>query len=266
MFALTDKIAIVTGSGRGIGKAIALGLASAGAKVALVARTPAEIEATRDEIKKEGGTALPIPADVQDGQQVASLVQRTIEEFGRIDILVNNVGGITQVAPILELSEELWDADIKRNLKSVFLCSQAVARVMLQQEKGSIINVGSLAGSKPVPGQLAYSAAKAGMANLTQGFAMEWGQYHIRVNAIMPGTTMTPAVEKIYQGRPSEDRELVREFIPLKRFGRPNDFVGIVIYLASDASEWVTGAIIPVDGGLVSVVPARKRGLSSSVW
>ena len=193
-------------------------------------------------------------------------MSRTVEEFGRIDVLVNNVGGITKVAPTLELSEETWDADIKRNLKSVFLCSQAVARVMAQQNKGSIINIGSLAGSRPVPGQLAYSAAKAGVANLTQGVAIEWGRYNIRVNAIMPGTTMTPAVEKIYKERPMEDRKLVLEFIPLKRFGKPNDFVGLAIYLASDASEWVTGAIIPVDGGLAAVVPARKRGLQSSVW
>jgi len=266
MFDLTGKAAIVTGSGRGIGRAIALGLTSAGAKVALVARTLADIEAVRDEVKEKGGTALPVRADVQDSQQVADLVHQTVAEFGRIDILVNNAGGITRIAPVLKLGEESWDADIKKNLKSVFLCSQAAARVMIKQKKGSIINIGSLAGSKPVPGQLAYSAAKAGLANLTQGLAIEWGRYHIRVNAIMPGTTMTPAVEKIYRERPNEDRELVLEFIPLRRFGKPSDFVGATIYLASDASEWVTGAIMPVDGGLAMVVPARKRGLASSVW
>jgi NAD(P)-dependent dehydrogenase (short-subunit alcohol dehydrogenase family) len=266
IFNLGEKVAIVTGSGRGIGKAIALGLADAGAKMVLVARTLTEIEATADEVRAKGGTALPVRADVQDSQQIASLVSRTIKEFKRIDVLVNNAGGITKVAPVLELSEEIWDADVKRNLKSIFLCSQAVARIMARQNKGSIINIGSLAGSRPVPGQLAYSAAKAGMANLTQGLAIEWGRYNIRVNTIMPGTTMTSAVEKIYQERPSEDRELVLESIPLRRFGRPNDFVGLAIYLASDASEWVTGAIIPADGGLAAVVPARKRGLQSSVW
>lgn len=265
-FSLNNKIAIVTGSGRGIGKAIAFGLAVAGAKVVLVARTLSDIDIVAKEIQTQGGTATPIRSDVKNSQDVDELMRQIMKKYGRVDILVNNAGGQTQVAPALELSEESWESDINWNLKSQFLCAQSAARIMVKQKNGNIINIGSAAGSRPVPGLVAYSVAKAGVAQLTKALAVEWARYGIRVNAIVPGMTVTPLTEKLYETRPKEDKQMVLEFTPLGRHGAPEDFIGLAVYLASDASSWMTGAVIPLDGGIGVVSPTRKRGLATSMW
>ncbi len=250
LFSLTDKVAIVTGSGRGIGKAIALGLAGAGAKVTVAARTVAEIEATADEIRAGGGEALAVPADVLDICQVANIVQQTMVHFSRVDILVNNAGGNPAgVGRALDLDEETLEKLIALNLKSVLLCSQAAARVMMQQNNGSIINISSIAGLRASPGRLAYNAAKAGVINLTYNLAAEWAPHNIRVNSIAPGLIRTSETTRFYEQQHEMKKTRLRN-IPLGHFGEPQDLVGVAIYLGSDASGYVTGVTIPVDGGL----------------
>lgn len=249
-FALTDRVAIVTGGGRGIGKGIALAFAEVGADVVVAARTVAEIEATAAEIRLLGRKALAIPTDVRQGDQVANMVNKTMEEFGRIDILVNNAGG-NFYKPFLELSEGGWDATIKINLKSVFLCTQAVGKIMVEQRRGSIINIASVAGFGPDTLSPAYGVAKAGVINLTQTLGLDWGPYHVRINAIAPGWVKNPRYQI-----DEEQRQLRISAIPLGRQGEPSDIAAGAIFLASDASEWVTGATLVMDGG-----PTPKRPL-----
>jgi NAD(P)-dependent dehydrogenase (short-subunit alcohol dehydrogenase family) len=166
-FALTDRVAIVTGAGRGIGRGIALGLAQAGAHVVVAARTAADLESIAGEIRAVGKRALAVPTDVRDSGQIANMVERTLTEFGRIDILVNNVGGFS-IRPVLQMPEELWDAIIGKNLKSVFLCCKAVGAVMVEQRRGSIINISSAGAGFPDPEAAHYGAAKAAINSLTQ--------------------------------------------------------------------------------------------------
>ena len=242
-FALTDKIAIVTGAGRGIGKGLALGFAEAGADVVVVARTVAEIEATAALIREMGRKALVVPTDVRQSDQIENMVQKTLEEFGRIDVLVNNAGG-SFVVMALEMSENAWDAIVRENLKTVFLCSKAVARVMLDQKKGNIVNISSVAGEGASPGLIAYGASKAGIINLTQTLALEWAP-HIRMNCIAPGVIETPGL----RATSSSQLEETVKSIPLGRMGQPEDITAAAVYLASDAAEWVTGITIDVAGG-----------------
>jgi len=245
-FALTDRVAIVTGSGRGIGKGIALGFAQAGAHVVGCARTVEEIEATADEIRALGRKSLAIRTDVRESEQVDDMVRKTVEEFGRIDILVNNAGGLFVVA-VLDMSERAWDAIIRENLKSVFLCSKAVAKVMVEQKKGSIVNIASMAGRTGSPGMAHYGAAKAGIINLTQSLSAEWAPYKIRVNAIAPGPVWTPGAAIVWP-TPELQAKVVSRIL-LGRFGQPGDIAAAAIYLASDASDWVTGQTFDINGG-----------------
>lgn len=245
-FALTDRVAIVTGAGRGIGKGIALGFAQAGAHVVACARTVEQIEATAEEIRALGRKSLAIPTDVRESEQVDNMVSKTVEEFGRIDILVNNAGGLFVVA-VLDMSERAWDAIIRENLKSVFLCSKAVAKVMVEQKKGSIVNLASMAGRTGSPGMAHYGAAKAGIINLTQSLSAEWAPYKIRVNAIAPGPVWTPGAPIVWP-TPEVQAQVVSRVL-LGRFGQPEDIAAAAIYLASDASDWVTGQTFEINGG-----------------
>lgn len=247
LFSLTNRVAIVTGAGRGIGKVLALGLAQAGADVAVVARTAADIDKTAEEIRALGTKALPVPADVRESEQVANMVSRVLEEFHRIDVLVNNVGG-TPKKPVLQQTERSWEAALRLNLTTTFLCSKAVAEAMIKQGKGSIINIASAIGQGNLPYFAAYAVAKDGVISLTQRLALEWAAYHIRVNAIAPGFVATEMAAKYFQ----EDADLREELkrVPLGRAAKPEDIVGAAVYLASDASDYVTGTIITVDGGL----------------
>jgi len=265
LFDLSTKIAIVTGSGQGIGKAIAKGMAAAGARVVVAARTSADIEATASEIQKAGGVAFPVPTDVTDSSQLENLVTQTINKFGRIDVLVNNAGGVIKVEPARTMSKELWEDHFSLNLTSVFMLSQLVGNIMIKQKKGSIINISSIVAEKPQPGRAAYSASKAAVTNLTIQLAIEWGRYNVRVNAIHPGFIATAKVETMYSKLPPEDRTQAIEFIPMKRLGFPEDIVGPAIFLASDASAYVNGAIIKVDGGRLAVAGKRRED-ESSLW
>ena len=248
LFNLTDKVAIVTGAGRGIGKAIAFGLADAGADVVVAARTAGDIDTTAGEITAKGRRALAVPTDVRLSGQVANLIEKTVAEFERIDIVVNNAGGSFTI-PTMELSEGGWDAIISENLKSVFLCCKAAARVMISQGKGSIVNIASIAGLRGYTFNAAYGAAKAGVIEFTKTLAIDLVSHNIRVNAIAPGYIVTPGMLQL--DKPERIQAMSRH-IPLGRLGRPEDIVGGAIYLASDASSYVTGETLVIDGGLLS--------------
>lgn len=248
-FSLAGRVAIVTGAGRGIGKAIALSLADAGATVVVAARTASDIENTASEIKQKGGKALAVPTDVRLSNQANNLVDATVKKFSKIDILVNNAGGSFNVSS-MDISEGGWDAIIRENLKSVFLCSQAAAKIMIEQGKGAIINIASTAGLNAYSFNAAYGAAKAGIINLTKTMATDLAKYNIRVNAIAPGYIATPGILQLFG-----DRLEAAKQIPLAHLGQPEDIVGGVIYLASDASLYVTGETLVIDGG-VTIKPS----------
>ena len=251
-FSLADRVAIVTGSGRGIGKSIALAFAEAGADVVVLARTVPEIEKTSAEIRAMGRRSLAIPTDVRRADQVTNMVKRAVEEFGRVDILVNNAGG-TFVTPLLSVSEDGWDAIMRENLKSCFLCSKAVAEVMVKQNKGCIINITSLAASIASIGLAPYGAAKAGMISLTQTSAAEWAPYRIRVNVISCGTVLTENMLKNIFPTPESQAEGAKLNL-MRRLGQPEDIALAAIFLASDASSWVTGQTFYINGGVTGVV------------
>jgi len=251
LFSLEGKVAIVTGAGRGIGKAIALGLVDAGADVVVAARTASDIDATVGEIIAKGNKALAVPTDVRFSDPVTNLAEKTIAQFGRIDILVNNAGG-TFAAPTMELSEGGWDAIVRENLKSVFLCSKAAAKVMISQGKGSIISIASVAGLRAYLNNAAYGAAKAGIINFTKTLAIDLAPHNIRVNAIAPGFIATHGALQFQKDIPTERMQRRLTSTPLGRFGQPEEIVGGVIYLASDASSYVTGQTLVIDGGLTN--------------
>ena len=248
-FSLTGRVAIVTGAGRGIGKAIALGLADAGADVVVAARTASDIEATAGEITAKGRKALAVPTDVRQSDQVDNLVDKAVAQFGTIDILVNNAGGYF-VASTTELSEGGWDAIIRENLKSVFLCSKAAAKVMMGQEKGNIINVASVVGFRAYSSNAAYGAAKAGIINFTKTLAVDLAPYNIRVNAIAPGFIATPGSLQLLEV--DKGLKAMVDRIPLGRLGQPEEVAQGIVYLASDAASYVTGQTLIVDGGVAS--------------
>jgi NAD(P)-dependent dehydrogenase (short-subunit alcohol dehydrogenase family) len=180
------------------------------------------------------------------------MVHKTLQQLGRIDILVNNAGGSFN-APLLEMSEGAWDAIIRENLKSVFLCSQAVGKIMREQKRGSIINIASVAGLGSYSSNASYGAAKAGIINLTKTLAIDLAPYYVRVNAIAPGYIETPGIVPLFQAHADLLQTLTKR-VPLGRVGKPEDIAGVAIYLASDASDYVTGTTVIVDGGLTSVV------------
>lgn len=242
------KVAIVTGSSQGIGNVLARGFAEAGASVVLVARTASRLEDTVREIQANGGKALAVPTDVTDGAQVSKMVERTLESFGRIDVLINCAGGSGEhrFIPLLDLEERIWDDIVDLNLKSVYLCCRAVGRVMVEQKSGSIVNFSSGAATVPVQGMTYYCSAKAGVNQLTRVLAVEWGGSNVRVNAISPGLTAT-ATEQEHM--PPDLYAKYAQSIPMGRVGQPDDLLGTALFLASEASAFVTGIIIPVAGG-----------------
>jgi NAD(P)-dependent dehydrogenase (short-subunit alcohol dehydrogenase family) len=251
LFDLSDRVAIVTGGSRGIGRAIALGFAEAGAHLVIAARTLPDMEEAAAEVRARGRKALTVATDVRREGQVDNLVRRTLEEFGQIDILVNNAGSYMW-RPAVEMSSRAWDGMFHANMRSVFLGSRAVARAMMKQRGGTIINISSMAGLVPDPGRTAYSAAKAGVINFTRNLAIELAPYNIRVNAIAPGLVMTPGIKQEVLGmrkkRP-DFRTTIVDRVPLGRVGRPEELVGAAIYLASPASSYVTGTTLEVAGG-----------------
>lgn len=250
-FRLNGKKAIVTGGLRGIGKAIAVGLNEAGADVAIVDRdTVDQAKKLLEEIKDMGRNSIYLIADVSKKEDVQNMVDQVMGKWGRIDILVNNVG-ICINAPAEDMTEEEWDKVIDVNLKSVFLCSQAVGRVMIEQKSGSIINIGSMSGyivNYPQP-QVSYNAAKAGVHMMTKCLATEWAPHNIRVNAIAPGYTQTGLLDSFLEKYPEEAQKYWIDPAVQERIGLPEEQVGAAVYLASDASTYTTGEVITIDGG-----------------
>lgn len=247
-FSLEGKVAMVTGSGRGIGKATALVLAEAGADVVVLSRTAEQVEGTASEIRAMGRKALATTADVRDGQQIADLVSRTLEEFQRIDILVNNAGASFPPVATLQLSEGGWDSLMRENLKSTFMCCKAVAQPMMRQGKGSIINISSLEGVTSATTCSGYGAAKAGVINFTRSLAVEWAPNGIRVNCIVPGYISSPMVPLAVEKYPTLGENVAR--VPLGHMGQPEDIAYGVLYLASDRAAYTTGTMLVIDGAL----------------
>ena len=243
-FAVAGKVAIVTGAGKGIGRGIALCLADAGADVSCVDMTVAQVEETVQSIERMGRKALPLACDVRESEQVEHMVQRTRQEFDRIDILVNNVGG-AMFRPTLQMSARAWERVLRENLVSTFLCCQAVAPIMLEQKCGSIVNISTRDSILPSVNMAAYAAAKAGVNSLTRTLAWELAP-HIRVNAVLPGLVLTESSDQALG--PVKDK--ITAGTPLKRMGTPEDIGLAVLFLASSASDWITGRLFEVDGGI----------------
>ncbi|SHJ82725.1 3-oxoacyl-[acyl-carrier-protein] reductase [Anaerobranca californiensis DSM 14826] len=243
---LKGKVAVVTGASRGIGKAIALKLAEEGAKV-VVNYNSSEEEAQKvvNAILEIGGEGIAVKGNIADYNQSQQLIEKTLEEFQRVDILVNNAG-ITRDNLLLRMSEEDFDQVIDVNLKGYFNCTKAVIRPMLKNKKGKIINITSVIGITGNTGQSNYAAAKAGVIGFTKSLAKELGGKGINVNAVAPGFIQTDMTDKL----PEEIKRKIGENIPLKTFGKPEDVAKLVVFLASSDSDYITGQIIGVDGGL----------------
>lgn len=250
IFELTDKVAIVTGGGTGIGRSIALEFAKSGAHVVVASRKLANLEGVASEIRGLGRRPLAVATDVRQQEEVENMVQTTLGEFGRIDILVNNAGASFGCA-LEEMSPGGWDAVVNINLKGVFLCSRAVAKTMIQQQKGKIINIASIAGVYGSPMMAHYSAAKAGVINLTRTLAGEWGKHNININCIAPGPILTEGYQEVLKA--SGITELPAAPNALKRWGHPEEIAYAAIFLASEASNYMTGETICIDGGVTII-------------
>jgi len=250
-FSLTDRVALVTGGRRGIGKAAALVLARAGSHVAVcdLVADDGQLDAVAEEIRGLGRRSLSLKADVSRRADVERLVEKVVEEFNRIDILVNNAG-IMIKSPFLDMSETDWDRLMEANLKGCYLCSQAVARKMVDQKSGVIINVASQYAFKVTPGMGGYSVTKAGIAMLTRVLARELGAYGIRANAVAPGLARTEFSRASWS-----DSQFLKQYeasVPLGRIAETDDLAGVILFLASDASKYMTGHTVLVDGGALA--------------
>jgi NAD(P)-dependent dehydrogenase (short-subunit alcohol dehydrogenase family) len=246
---LKGKVAIVTGARRGMGKSHAIALAKAGAKVVVSDISLEDCQKVVDEIKKKKGEAIAIKCDVTKKEEVDEMVRKTIEKWGKIDILVNNAG-ICDFKPFLEMTEKDWDRTININLKGYFLCAQAVAKEMVKRKSGSIINIASIAmGQTGVgfPALTHYCASKGGIVAMTEAMALELAPYNIRVNAISPGAIETPMIDPLKADPKTIEGILAR--IPLHRVGKPEEVSNLVLFLASDASSYMTGSDVVIDGG-----------------
>ncbi len=247
MFKLTDKTAIVTGGNRGIGFAIAQGLARQGAKIVIANRNAEGGVAAVQRLRAQGLTADAIATDVSIGSSVAYLVDTVLDRFGRIDILVNSAAVIVR-KPAEDISEEEWDRVMATNLRGAFLCCRDVGRHMIAQRKGKIINISSNVSQVIQPLRSVYCVSKAGLSHLTRALALEWATYGVNVNAIGPGPTLTELNEKYFAENPHDLQDRI-DSIPMGRMGAPADHVGAAIFLASEASDYMTGQTLIVDGG-----------------
>jgi len=245
---LFGKVALITGSARGIGKAIALELANHGANIVINDILPKdEIDKTLEEIKHIGNNGLGIRADITSFDEVENMIKEIVSQFGKIDILVNNAG-ITRDSLLIRMKEEDWDAVIRINLKGTFNCSKAVAKYMMKQKSNDkIVNIASVIGLVGNIGQANYSASKAGIIGLTKSIAKELALRNINVNAVAPGFIETAMTKKL----PEKIRKDLQQQIPLKRLGTVEDVAKVVYFLVSDAANYITGQVINVDGGMV---------------
>lgn len=246
---LKNKVAIITGARRGMGRTHALLLAKEGAKVVVSDISLEDCQKVVKEIKEQGGEAIAVKCNVVKKEEVEDMVKKTIKAFGKIDILINNAG-ILQFKPFLELTEEDWDRTLGINLKGYFLCAQACAKEMVKQKSGVIVNIASIAmGGMGVgfPNIVHYSASKGGIIAMTEALALEMAPYNIRVNAVAPGAIDTPMTASTKQDPKSMEGTLAR--IPMHRMGKPEEISKAVLFLASEDSSYMTGSVIIVDGG-----------------
>ena len=242
-----EKSALVTGASRGIGKAIALVLAARGYAVALnYAGNAAAAEAVKAEIEAAGGKAFTIQGDVSNAEDVDRIFKTVKEEFGGLDVLVNNAG-ITRDGLLIRMKEENWDAVLSTDLKSAFLTTKAAAQMMMRKKKGAIVNIASVVGIMDNAGQANYAAAKAGVIGLTKACAKELASRNVRVNAVAPGFIATDMTDVI----PEKNKEIMLQSIPLGRMGQAEDVARAVCFLASDDASYITGQVLKVDGGMV---------------
>jgi NAD(P)-dependent dehydrogenase (short-subunit alcohol dehydrogenase family) len=248
LFDLTRRVAIITGGSLGLGRQMAEGLAEMGADLVLCARKKERCEQAADELRKLGVRVLPVACDVTKPNDIQSLVEETLNEFGRIDVLVNNAG-ISWGAPVEEMRLLDWSRVIETNLTGTFLCAQAVGKVMVGKHRGKIINIASVAGLSGTPAEVlqatAYHASKGAVISFTKDLACKWARHNIQVNAVAPGWFPTHMSDWSIKNK----QELLLQNIPQNRFGGKDDLKGAVVFLASDASAFVTGHVLVVDGG-----------------
>lgn len=246
MSQLNEKVALITGGGRGLGRAIALAYARAGADVVVASRTRQQLEDVAAAIQATGRRSLAVPVDVTDSHSVTNMVQATQREFGRIDILVN-CAGIGRSERLAEMTDQSWDEVIRTDLYGTFYCCREVVRVMIQQQAGSIINIASVAGVRSLPGFAAYGASKSGVIALTKVLALEVARYHVRVNAIAPGYFRTD-LNAAELDDPEIGPKIIKR-IPLRRVGQPEELTPVAVLLASDEASFITGEVFSVSGG-----------------
>jgi NAD(P)-dependent dehydrogenase (short-subunit alcohol dehydrogenase family) len=248
LFDLTGKVALVTGASRGLGRAMALALAEAGCDLALNARSADSLAEVSDKVRKLGRKAVSAAGDVSEEAQVDQIMDATLQAYGRVDVLVNNAG-VWEGSYLVRLRKEDWDRVLKVNLTGAYLMAKATAKVMLKQKSGKIINVASISGFKPSPQSMAYAATKAAVIQMTRVIALELGPAGIRVNAIAPGFFDTDMTRRYQDADAKEALEAYVSKIPLRRYGQPEDLKGLIVFLASAASDHITGQTIAIDGG-----------------
>jgi len=247
LFDLSGKVAIVTGGARGIGLALAKGLAESGAIIVLVDLLEEEVQKSSKALEGKGFKSMPIHADVSTVESLEKMAEETLKKFGKIDILINNAG-VSIGKSVEETDEKDWDFVLDVNLKGPFLCSKTVGKYMIQQKRGKIINITSVVERVGAEFRSAYCASKGGLAQFTKVLAIEWGKYNINVNAIAPGLIWTPRTEAYEKAEPGRYDKILNR-LSLRRWGRPEDLIGTAIFLASEASDYLTGQTIFVDGG-----------------
>ncbi|MGA1193173.1 MAG: 3-oxoacyl-[acyl-carrier-protein] reductase [Kiritimatiellia bacterium] len=243
---LNGKIAIVTGASSGIGQAVAIAMAQAGADVAVCGQNEERLAATAEKVTAAGRKVLQYAMNISQAEPVQKMVEDVHKQWGRIDIMVNNAG-ITRDGLIIRMTEQDWDEVLTVNLKSVFLCSRAVSKIMMKQRAGSIVNVASIIGLIGNPGQANYAASKGGIVAFTKSLARELSSRNIRANAIAPGFIETPMTEKI----PDAIQQKMLDAIPLGRYGKPEDVADLAVFLGGDRSSYITGQVISICGGMV---------------
>jgi 2-deoxy-D-gluconate 3-dehydrogenase len=246
-FGLENQIAIVTGASQGIGRTLAIALAQAGADVALVSRTRSDLEAVAKEIEAAGRQALVMPADIQDVSQIRKLIDTVHKTLGKVDILINNAAW-TATVEALDATEEQWDQTLDTSLKAIFFASQAAAKIMIQQGRGKIVNIGSTLGRTAFARRSVYGAAKAGVHHLTRVLALEWAAKGISVNAVAPCITETPTRRELFE-RPGYKDWATGQMLPIGRWAQPEDLIGATLFLCSSLSDMVVGHVLMVDGG-----------------
>jgi len=251
LMSLEGRVSVVTGGATGIGFQMATGLAEAGSNIVICSRKVENCEEAAGKLEKLGVKALAVGCDVTKPAEVEAMKDATLRKFGRVDVLVNNAGR-AWVAPPEDTPLDRWQQVFDLNITAPFLCAQALGREMIKAKRGKIINIASIAGlvgrNPTAYSSIAYGASKGALVNFTRDLAVKWAQHNVQVNAICPGFFVTPLNEKLYL----KNKENIEREIPLKRTGGPDDLKGIAVLLASDASGFITGAIIPVDGGAVA--------------